>query len=90
MAYNKQEQLLEHKKYFSEECIDEADGIVRFEIKVKREKIRRMLKSYDDIYLSELGKMFNNIGYTSQCEFSRYIKILFGNGYYYTMKKLLR
>ena len=86
-AYNKQEQLLDHKKYFPEECIDEADGIVRFEIKVKREKIRRMLKSSDNIYVSELEKMFNNIGYTSQCEFSRYIKILFGKGDYYTMEK---
>ena len=31
--------------------------------------------------------MFTNIGYRSQCEFSRYIKILFGKGDYYTMEK---
>lgn len=82
VVYNKAAQMEDNLDFF-QSVPAEADGILRFEIQLRREKLRRILDGLPD---TGLYYILSYLPVLCRAEFARYAKALFCTGGYYTLQ----
>lgn len=83
-VYNKYKQLKEEGKKYSAEEIERAKGIIRIELRVSRNKVRREELKHGIKGVEELLKITNQV---AQENIPRYVALAYGTGAFMRMKE---